>query len=234
MRQITRQITQHILYDPSIRSDYEAGGGRPWNPSLYLQQENNDWAIIPTHRGKSYHDPFYFNEGLPRAVAQEFLRDDIRTDCGYALVYRRVIGVHAQNGTFYKSKVPDHVKAKQDEIWGDFYYAALYSSVSFALKHGCQRVAFFPTFGGFDKWQWASFIRAAHNAVRMHGSRSPLRVCENCVQGLPRFALDEEGLEFSSHINFEYREETHINDIIFLTFYPDSLKTETGPTSQST
>jgi len=219
------RITDNVIYDPSIGKACRDG----ILPGHFFTEENSAWAIIPTHLGKSYHDTFYRGSnrhplewGLPQAVAEIFLRQDILTDAGYSLVYKRVIGLKGQDGEFYKANLPNFVKT--DEIWGDYLYAGYFVSILHALSNGCERLAIFPTGGRFLKWHWSAVVRAAQNAVSEYGGASPLHICEVCVGGLPSFAWTKEELVFSPHTPLENSESFDLNpDIKILKFTPSKI-----------
>lgn len=227
-----RKITSQVFYDASIRKDYEERNPNPWNPSRYFIEHNDDWAIIPTHRAKSYHDPFYFKDrlvqpGLPESVAKIFLTKDIVTDSGYALVFKRVIGLKSQDGNFYNTNIPKHI-GLNNEVWGDYYYAGYFSSILHALNSGCKRLAVFPTHGGFYRWQWCALIRATHNAVLQFGSRLPLLICDICVSGLPDFAQKEEAeCKIQPHSFLENLKIDNLNDEIqIIKFLPSKFSSQ--------
>jgi hypothetical protein len=219
------RITDNVIYDPSIGKAFRDG----ILPGHFLTEENSDWAIIPTYRGKSYHDMFYggvkqhpLESGLPQAVAEIFLGQDILSDSGYALVYKRVICLKSQDGEFYKANLPNFVKT--DEIWGDYLYAGYFVSILHALSKGCERLAIFPTGGSFLKWHWSAVVRASHNAVSEYGGVSPLHICEVCVGGLPTFAWNKEEFVFSPHTPLENSGSSDFNsDIKILKFTPSKI-----------
>jgi hypothetical protein len=220
-----RPITEHICYDRTIQLEYHRK--KPLcGPSLFLEPGLDDWAIIPTHRGKSYHDLFYSNSGLPKNVAAEFLKDDIIEDRGYALIYKRVIGLHAQNGLYYKNHKPYYVDFRENAIWGDYYYAGLYECLLHALQNGCKRLAFFATHGSLMRWQWCALIRAAHNAKQMYSSDGSLSICDISIPELQQFSLDEEKLPIPPHHEPDHvRLEEHAEGIDFLSFIPNTSAT---------
>lgn len=222
MQSFTRPITKHICYDETMQLEYHP---KPNNrgPALFLEPESDDWAIIPTHRGKSYHDLFYAGRGLPQNVALEFLNDNIIEDRGYALIYKRVFGFHAQNGHYYKNNKPYYVDFREDAIWGDYYYAGLFECIRHALRNGCKRLAFFPTYGSLKKWQWCALIRAAHNAKQMSSSDGMLSICSFGIPELPQYSLDEEELPIIPHYDSAHSELVeHANDIDILSFIPNN------------
>jgi len=232
------RITDNVIYDPSI--------GKACRDGIFLghffQDSSSDWAVIPTYRGKSYHDTFYMGcekhpleTGFAQAVAEVFLGQDILADSGYAIVYKRVIGLKGQDGEFYKSNRPCFIN-ENEEVWGDYFYAAYFSSILHALSNGCERVAIFPTGGRFLKWHWSAVVRAAHNAVSEYGGASPLHICEVCVGGLPAFAWNKEEFVFSPHTPLENSESFDLNpDIKILKFTPSKIsryaQSETPSTS---
>lgn len=196
----TYRITSKVVYSQRIRS--LSWDRSTYHPSQYLACDSDQWAIIPTHRGKSSHCLFYGSDGLPKEVTEVFLNNNSTCDFGFSIIYKRVIGINAQDGLFYKKYSPDHVKAKKDEIWGDFYYASFYTSIHFAIERGCKSIVLFPTFGNMFKWLWASFIRAAHNAMLAHKADYDLLICQNCGcldQSLPDYCHHEELLEVPDH-----------------------------------
>jgi hypothetical protein len=220
-----RPITEYVCYDRTLQFEYHRK--QPLcGPSLFLEPGFGDWAIIPTHRGKSYHDLFYSQNGMPKNVAAEFLREDIFKDCGYALIYKRVIGFHAQNGHYYKTHKPYYVDFREDAIWGDYYYAGLYECILHALKNGCKRLAFFATHGSLSRWQWCALIRAAHNAKQASASDGVLSVCDISFPELRPFSLDEENLPIPPHHeSARVRLENYAEGIDLLSFIPNKSAT---------
>jgi hypothetical protein len=215
-----RLITDQIYYDKSIQRDYFQGSSLR-GPSLFLEPGSTDWAIIPTHRGRSYHDLFYSRDGLPRLIAEKFLMEDAVTDHGYALIHKRVIGFHAQNGYYYQKHKPYYIDFRQDAIWGDYYYAGLYECVLHALKNGCQRLAFFATYDNLLHWQWCALVRASQNAMTKMSSGRTLSLCNISTSNLPQYSRDEEILPIPSHDGSSYIQFTkYSEDIDIITFTP--------------
>jgi hypothetical protein len=214
-------ITSRVVYDPGMDREYHSRC-RSNRPMICLEPRNGNWAIIPTQTGKSYHSVFFYGQGgLPAEIQQEFLKKDIVTECGYALAYKRVIGLHAQNGKFYKTHRPSSIHFRGDEIWGDYYYAALYCSLCYALERECERLAFFPTYGMICKWQWEALVRAAHNAMEKSRPDDKLAICVICC-GLPDdFPRNQEPVSLLQHAELPYaRAESYADTMDLLTFLP--------------
>lgn len=200
-----RRLTDHLEVDPSILANFHRAECN-FGPSQYLEGQSDAWAIIPTGLAPEHHGDlrlFYQPNGLPEAVQQEFAKEQ-RSDCGYALIHRRVIAFHGQHSSYAQAVRPKHVMFRDGAIWGDYFYAGLFHAISYAILRGCRRLAYVPTNGNLCPWEWASLLRAGHNAV--HQARETLMFDlklavypMSITERLPDFSRAEESLPIPPH-----------------------------------